>query len=46
MKGFGKNLKVSDVVNVNNVCYEAGHYQISVQEECAFYRLEGFFEVM
>ena len=44
MEGFGKAMKVGDTVNVHSVCYK-NRYQLSVQEECAFYDLEGYFEV-
>ena len=45
MKGFGRALKIGDVVDVQSVCYEY-KYQISVEAECAFYDLEGYFEVV
>jgi len=45
MVGFGRQLKTGDVVPVHGVCYTGTKYQISVEAECAFYDLEGFFEV-
>ena len=44
MKGFGRALKVGDVVPVHSVCYDS-KYTIGVEAECAFYDLEGYFEV-
>jgi hypothetical protein len=45
MYGFGEGLTVGDVVKVDGVCWRAGHYEVGVREQCAFYRLEGYFEV-
>lgn len=45
MYGFGRSLKIGDIVNVQGVCWR-GKYEISVAAECAFYELEGYFEVM
>lgn len=45
MRGFGKPLKVGDVVDVKNVCWD-GKYQISVAAQCALYDIEGYFEVV
>lgn len=45
MYGFGRNLKVGDVVAVQSVCWR-GKYEIAVAAECAFYELEGYFEVL
>ena len=44
MYGFGRQLKIGDVVNVHSVCWR-GKYEISVVEECAFYELENYFTV-
>mgnify|MGYP001610963208 CR=1 FL=1 len=44
MRGFGRQLKIGDVVKVSSVCY-ANRFEISVDAECAFYELEGYFEV-
>lgn len=46
MKGFGKPLKAGDVVAVHSVCWSGIHYQIGVRDQCAFYDLEGYFEVV
>ena len=46
MRGFGRQLHVGDVVNVHNICYEHNKYTVAVREECAFYDLEGYFEVV
>lgn len=45
MHGFGRSLKAGDVVDVKSVCWR-GKYEISVEAECAFYELEGYFDVM
>ena len=45
MRGFGKTLKVGDEVEVGNVCYSSC-YELAVPKECAFYTLEGYFEVI
>lgn len=45
MHGFGRQLKVGDVVNVKGICWR-NKYELSVPEECAFYELEGYFEVL
>lgn len=45
MYGFGRNLKSGDIVDVHNVCWR-GKYEIAVSKECAFYELEGYFEVL
>ena len=45
MSGFGRVLKCGDIVNVQSVCWR-GKYEISVAAECAFYELEGYFEVL
>ena len=45
MVGFGRALKNGDVVDVHNVCWR-GKYEIAVAAECAFYELEGYFEVL
>lgn len=45
MHGFGRALKVGDVVDVYGVCWNE-HYQIAVRAECAFYALEGYFKVV
>jgi hypothetical protein len=45
MHGFGRTLKMGDVVDVQSVCWR-GKYEIAVAEECAFYELEGYFEVL
>lgn len=45
MHGFGRQLKTGDVVDVSSVCWQ-GRFQVSVDAECAFYDLEGYFEVM
>lgn len=45
MRGFGKQLKVGDVVDVRSVCWD-GQYTIAVQKECATYHLDGYFEVL
>ena len=45
MYGFGRSLKIGEVVDVKSVCWR-GKYEISVAAECAFYELEGYFEVM
>lgn len=46
MIGFGKPLHVGDVVAVHSVCYRAGRYEVGVRDECAFYALEGYFELV
>ena len=46
MYGFGRALKVGDVVDVHSVCWSGSFYQISVAAECSFYKLEGYFAVM
>lgn len=45
MKGFGRQLKKDEIVNVDGVCWE-GKYTLAVKEQCAFYDLEGYFEVL
>ena len=45
MYGFGRQLKAGDVVSVNSVCWR-GKYEVGVKEECAFYELDGYFEVL
>ena len=45
MHGFGRSLKSGDVVDVKSLCWR-GKYEIAVSTECAFYELEGYFEVM
>lgn len=45
MYGFGRSLKAGEIVSVQSVCWRGGQYEIGVPEECAFYRLEGYFEV-
>lgn len=45
MHGFGRALKAGDVVDVHGVTWR-GKYEISVRAECAFYELEGYFEVL
>lgn len=45
MYGFGRRLKKGDIVNVQSVCWR-GKYELAVSEECAFYELEGYFEVL
>ncbi len=45
MYGFGRSLKSGDEVDVQSVCWR-GKYEISVAAECAFYELEGYFDVM
>lgn len=45
MKGFGRQLTVGDVVDVRGVCWEDEHYTLAVPSECAFYRMDGYFEV-
>ena len=45
MTGFGRALKSGDIVPVHSVCHDGWKYQISVEAECAFYDLEGYFEV-
>ena len=45
MHGFGKPLHVGDVVDVESVCWR-GKYELAVKAECAFYELEGYFEVL
>lgn len=42
-RGFGRQLKVGDIVKVAAVCWRNG-YEIAIKEECAFYKLEGYFE--
>lgn len=44
MKGFGRDLKTGDIVEVDAVCWE-GYYTVSVPSETAVYTLEGYFEV-
>lgn len=44
MHGFGRQLKIGDIVAVDSVCWR-GKYEIAVKAECAFYELEGYFEV-
>lgn len=46
MYGFGRAVKAGDVVNVHGVCWRDGRYEIAVREECAFYAIEGWFEVV
>ena len=43
MHGFGRALKKGDIVVVRCVCWRSG-YELSVPAECAFYRMEGYFE--
>ena len=45
MCGFGRPLRIGDVVNVQAVCWR-GKFEIAVTAECAFYELEGYFEVL
>ena len=45
MYGFGRELHAGDIVNVQSVCWR-GKYEIAVAEDCAFYELEGYFEVL
>ena len=45
MHGFGRPIRAGDVVNVDGVCWSGTKYQIAVREQCAFYDLEGYFEV-
>jgi len=45
MCGFGRSLKVGDVVDVTSVTWR-GKYELGVREECAFYELEGYFKVL
>ena len=45
MHGFGQPIKAGDIVKVDGVCWSGTHYQLSVREQCAFYDLEGYFEV-
>lgn len=44
MTGFGRQLKVGDIVKVNGVTWAGTKYQLAVKEECAFYDLEEYFE--
>jgi hypothetical protein len=44
MRGFGRPLKVGDTVTVEGVTW-SGRYELSVPAECAFYAMEGYFEV-
>ena len=44
MIGFGRRIKVGEIVKVGSVCYR-DKYEIGVDDECAFYELEGYFEV-
>ena len=46
MRGFGRQLTAGDVVDVDGVCWVDTHYEIAVPAECAFYTLEGYFEVL
>ena len=46
MLGFGQPLKVGDVVDVGSVCWSGTRYQLAVEVQCAFYDLEGYFEVL
>lgn len=46
MYGFGRAIKAGEIVKVQSVCWRAGRYEIAVAEECAFYELEGYFEVV
>jgi len=46
MKGFGRSLKAGDVVDVHGVCWDGIHFELAVRSETAFYRLEGYFEVV
>lgn len=46
MYGFGGALKAGDIVEVGSVCWSGTKYQISVAVQCAFYDLEGYFEVL
>ena len=45
MHGFGRPLKAGDVVPVKGVCWNGSYYQLSVPSECAFYKMEDYFEV-
>ena len=45
MRGFGRQLHAGDVVQVDSVCWCEAQYEIGVRDECAFYKLEGYFEV-
>lgn len=45
MTGFGRSLRIGDVVNVSGVCWN-GRYELAVREECAFYAAEGYFDVL
>lgn len=45
MNGFGKPIKAGDIVKVDSVCWSGWKYEIGVRDECAFYELEGYFEV-
>lgn len=45
MRGFGRDLKAGDEVEVQSLCWD-GAYEVSVAAECAFYRFEGYFEVI
>ena len=46
MLGFGQPLKVGDVVDVDSICWSGTRYQLAVEAQCAFYDLEGYFEVL
>ena len=49
MRGFGRALKVGDVVELkalSGLTYCEGRYEVPVSSECAFYALEGYFEVI
>ena len=45
MYGFGRPLKTGEIVDVQSVCWR-GKYEIAVSAECAFYELDGYFEVL
>lgn len=46
MLGFGRQIKTGEIVKVDSVCWSGTKYQIGVHPECAFYDLEGYFEVV
>ena len=44
MYGFGSAIRAGEIVEVRSVCWSGTKYQISVDAQCAFYDLEGYFE--
>jgi len=44
MHGFGREIKAGEIISIDSVTWR-GKYEVGVKAECAFYQLEGYFEV-